>query len=130
MKKDTQLSTAGTEIVGALEGFLDVLRGGGEIAERFTVRTVALDLEPREYTGEDVKKTRATLGLSQALFARFLGVSVKSVRAWERGDRKPSDMACRFMDEIAFSPEHWKARIRELIVQKTPQGEAKGRQTC
>ncbi len=130
MKKEAQLSAAGAEIVGALEGFLDALRGGGDIAERFTVRTVELNLSPRVYTGDDVKKTRATLGLSQALFARFLGVSVKTVRAWESGDRKLSGMACRFLDEIALSPDHWKERIRELIVSKAQKGEAKDRQTC
>ncbi len=118
MKKETHLSEAGAEIVGALEAFLDVLQGGGEIAERFTVRTVQLDLNPRDYKAEDVKKTRAILGLSQALFARFLGVSVHAVRAWERGDRELSPMARRFLDEIATSPEHWKARLRESIVAK------------
>jgi putative transcriptional regulator len=130
MKKDPRLSAAGAEIVGALNGFLDAIREGGEIAERFTVRTVELNLEPRTYAAEDVKKIRASLGLSQALFARFLGVGVKTVRSWERGDRKLSGMACRFLDEIAFSPEHWKARLRESIVAKGPERPAKGRQTC
>jgi putative transcriptional regulator len=128
MKKDAQLSAAGAEIVGALNGFLDAIREGGEIAERFTVRTVELNLEPRVYSGEDVKATRATLGLSQVLFARFLGVSVNAVRAWERNDRKLSRMASRFLDEIALSPDHWKARIRESIVTKPPGRQTKGRQ--
>jgi putative transcriptional regulator len=130
MKKDAQLSPAGAEIVGALNGFLDAIREGGEIAERFTVRTVELNLEPRVYTGDDVKATRATLGLSQALFARFLGVSVNAVRAWERNDRKLSRMAARFLDEIALTPDHWKTRIRESIVTKGPGRQAKGKQTC
>jgi putative transcriptional regulator len=130
MKKDTQLSAAGAEIVGALNGFLDAIREGGEIAERFTVRTVELNLEPRVYTGEDVKATRATLGLSQVLFARFLGVSVNAVRAWERDGRKIPKIAARFLDEIAFSPDHWKARIRESIVTKGTPRDAKDRQPC
>jgi len=130
MKKDARPSAAGAEIVEALGGFLDAIRQGGDIAERFTVRTVELNLEPRVYTGEDVKKVRASLDLSQALFARFLGVSVKTVRAWESGHGKLSGMACRFLDEITFSPEHWKARLRDSIVEKGAERPAKGRQTC
>lgn len=128
MKQDEKLSAAGTEIVEALEGFLDALQGGGDIAERFTVRTVALDLKPRVYTGEEVKKTRAMLGLSQVLFAQFLGISAKTVRAWESDGCKLSGMACRFLDEIEQSPEHWKARLRESIVTKKPKDDANDRQ--
>ena len=131
MKKDTPLSVAGAEIVGALNGLLEALQDGGDLAKRFTVRTYELRLEPRNYTGVDVKKTREMLGLSQPLFARFLGASVNAVRAWERGDRELPGMACRFLDEFIHSPDHWKDRIRELIVEKkkTSKG-TKGRQSC
>jgi putative transcriptional regulator len=118
MKKDTQLSEAGAEIVGALNGLLAALQDGSDLAKRFTVRTYDLKLEPRAYTGDDVKKAREMLGLSQALFARFLGASVKSVRAWEGGSRDIPGMARRFLDEFLHSPDHWKGRIRELIVEK------------
>ena len=53
--------------------------------------------------------------MSQAIFAQFLGVSVKTVSAWERGDKKPSDLACRFMDEIKESPDYWKRRLKTLV---------------
>ena len=43
MKKDARLSAAGAEIVAALNGFLDTLQEGGDIAKRFTVRTVELN---------------------------------------------------------------------------------------
>ena len=119
MKKNTQLSKAGAEIVEALTGFLDAVQGGGAIADRFTVRTVDLDLKPRAYTGDDVKRMRELLDISQALFARFLGVSVKTVRAWEQGVRPLSGMASRFLDEIATSPDHWKNRIHSLMTPKS-----------
>lgn len=131
MKKDTQLSAAGAEIVVALNGFLTALREGGDLTKRFTVRTYDLRLEPRVYTGADVKKTRMMLGLSQALFARFLGASVGAVRAWERGDNELPGMASRFLDEINHSPEHWKKRISEMIVEKGKRSKnATGRQAC
>ena len=89
------------------------------VTKRFTVRTVELDLKPRVYSGEDVKAVRDRLGLSQPLFAHFLGVTVNAVRAWENGNKTPSRMACRFLDEIARVPEYWQARISEILVVRT-----------
>jgi len=63
-----------------------------------------------------VRRTRGLLRASQAVFARFLGVSVKTVRAWEQGFNVPSDMACRFMDEIRRDPSYWLRRLRSAIV--------------
>jgi len=104
MKKSTPVfSAAGAEIIGALTELRDTLRAKIPLDQKFTVRTVELDLRPREYSAEDVKRTRQILNVSQAIFARFLGVDVKTVRSWEQGLKQPSPIACRFMDEIAFS---------------------------
>ena len=72
--KKKGLTRAGAEIVRALDEFRETLAKGGAdaVTKRYTVRTVQLDLDPKSYTGEDVKKVREVLGLSQPLFARFL----------------------------------------------------------
>jgi putative transcriptional regulator len=114
-----RLTPAGAEIVEALTEFYETLKQGPEaVAKRFTVRTVELDLTPRTYTADEVKNVRGLLGLSQPLFARFLGVSVQAVRAWENGGKTPSDMARRFLDEIALKPEYWRERVSQMIVTK------------
>jgi putative transcriptional regulator len=119
MTKDERLTPVGAEIVEALTEFYGTLKQGPDaVAKRFTVRTVELDLKPCAYTDREVKKARDLLGLSQPLFARFLGVSVKAVRAWENGGKRPSDMACRFLDEIALNPDYWRERIRQLMIAK------------
>ncbi len=105
------------EILEALADFTDALKKG-EVRERFTCRRIELSLEPTPYSPELVKKTRRVLGVSQALFARFLGVSPKTVRAWEQGVNMPHPMACRFMDEIRLVPSHWTERLRQLAVVK------------
>ncbi len=105
------------EILEALADFTDALEKG-EVLTRFTCRQIKLELEPTQYSPELVKKTRKGLGVSQALFARFLGVSPKTVRAWEQGVNTPHPMACRFMDEIRQAPGHWLERLRELAVTK------------
>jgi putative transcriptional regulator len=58
------------------------------------------------------------LNVSQPIFARFLGVDVKTVRSWEQGLKRPSPIACRFMDELAFSPDHPHDRLRQMITSK------------
>jgi putative transcriptional regulator len=100
-----------------LKGFTEALERNENITERFTCRRVQLTLKPQLYSPEKVKKTRRILGASQAIFAILLGVSVKTVRAWEQGSI-PSDMACRFMDEIRHNPKYWIDRLREVAVEK------------
>jgi putative transcriptional regulator len=108
----------GERIVRGLEEFVTVLEKGEPIHEHFTCRQVRLDLTPTPYNGERVRETRGLLGASQAIFARFLGVSVKTIRAWEQGVNTPNGMACRFMDEIHRDPKHWIARLRGAAVLK------------
>ena len=100
------------QIVSRLTNFTNALESGATVSEKFTVRTIRLNLEPTAYDTESVRKTRELLHLSQPLFAKFLGVSVQTVRAWEQGDNVPSDMACRFLDEINRDPAYWQRRLR------------------
>jgi putative transcriptional regulator len=102
-----------------LQEFADALtRDPRSVAKEFTCHTMTLDLEPASYTPEMVRATRLKLGASQTIFARFLGVSVKTVHAWEQGTNQPNDSACRFMDEIQAFPEHFKARLTKLATKK------------
>jgi putative transcriptional regulator len=121
MRRKGSLSPKGAKIVDALSRFRDALKNGVPIAANYTVRTVELVLRPRVLTPDDVKQVRSLLGLSQTLFAHFLGVDVKTVRSWEQGLREPSPMACRFMDEISESPDFWRERLRRAIVAKNQQ---------
>lgn len=110
---DKELS-AEEKIIQGLESFADALESGEDITERFTCRKVVLDLAPISYSPAMVKEARSKLGVSQALFAQFIGASLSSVRAWEQGDREPSQVACRFMDEIVNDPETFRKRFLQL----------------
>ena len=118
MSGKSREKSAGERIIRGLTEFRDALRAGEKISERFTVRTVELKLEPRVFSDEDVQAVRTMLGLSQAIFARFLGVSVNTVRSWEQGVKPPSPMACRFLDEISRAPDYWKRRLAEVLVER------------
>lgn len=106
------------QIIEGLEAFADSLEKGEEVSKRFTCHKVILDLRPTPYRPELVKATRKILGVSQALFARFLGVSTGTVRSWEQGAKQPNPIACRFMDEIRHDETRFQARLRELVVPK------------
>jgi putative transcriptional regulator len=53
----------------------------------------------------DVAKTRKKTGLSQAHFARLLGVSVRTLQDWEQGRRAPSGAARTLIAIAAKNPE-------------------------
>lgn len=115
-KRDASIGSA---IVGRLQGFVEAVEAGADPSQRFTARTIRLNLEPQHYTPEQVKETRTLLGASQAIFAQFLGMSTSAIQDWEQGAKPPQGSACRLMDEIRRHPEYWRERLRELA---TPVG--------
>ena len=113
------MSRIGKELIGGLRELSDSLKRAERISDKFTCHTVVLDFQPTEYDAASVKKVRKMLGASQAIFARFLGVTVKTVQSWEQGQSLPSEMARRFLDEIRAEPQHWLKRLRRMAVAKT-----------
>ena len=119
MSTNRKGKSIGSKIVGRLKGFVDAVENGDDVCERFTCRTIRLNLEPKTYSPELVRKTREMLGASQAIFALFLGVSASAVQDWEQGAKPPKGSACRLMDEIRQNPNYWIRRLQEL---STPVG--------
>lgn len=115
-RRSRAANSVASRIVSRLTEFTEALESGENVAEKFTCHKIALKLEPGRYAPQKVKQTRKLLKLSQPLFAKFLGVAVQTVRAWEQGDNVPSDMACRFLDEINANPAYWRERLRSAAV--------------
>lgn len=53
----------------------------------------------------DVKAIRGKVGMSQSEFASALGISVSTLRHWERGDRRPQGPALVLLNVVAREPE-------------------------
>ena len=51
-------------------------------------------------TGAEIKEMRTRIGISQALLAYTMGMSVESVSKWERDEIKPSGAALRLLNVI------------------------------
>ena len=51
----------------------------------------------KEYSAKEVRSIRQSTGMSQKLFAGYMGVSIKTVEAWESGRNHPDGAACRLL---------------------------------
>jgi len=54
-----------------------------------------------DVTGEEVRRLRSRLGLSQAQFGELVGVARNSVARWERGEMAIRESAARLMRLLA-----------------------------
>ena len=57
------------------------------------------------YNGVEIKEIRTSQNMTQRLFAEALGVSVKTVEAWETGTNKPSGTANRMLELLSQDSE-------------------------
>ena len=58
-----------------------------------------------EFAPLDIKAVRAKVGMTQAEFAMTFGISLGTLRHWERGDRKPQGPALVLLNVVAKEPE-------------------------
>ena len=66
------------------------------------VRVDKITIAPlHNYKGVEIKNIRTQQKMTQRLFAEALGVSVKTIEAWESGTNKPSGTANRMLELLA-----------------------------
>jgi putative transcriptional regulator len=58
-----------------------------------------------EFSPIDVKNVRAKMGMSQNEFASAFGISVSTLRHWERGDRVPQGPALVLLNVVEKEPQ-------------------------
>ncbi|NCC13126.1 MAG: helix-turn-helix domain-containing protein [Spirochaetia bacterium] len=73
---------------------------------KIDARRTKIAVKPVEsFSSEDIKQIRKQVGLSQVLFASSLGVSKKTVEAWERGRNTPEGPSRRLLQLIRDNPK-------------------------
>lgn len=73
---------------------------------KIDARKTKIAVKPVEsFSCEDIKQIRKRVGLSQVIFASSLGVSKKTVEAWERGINSPEGPSRRLLQLIRDNPE-------------------------
>ena len=103
------------EILAGMREIERMLDEGKTPEQMFTVKTIEIP-DPNAYGAKQIRALRETLGVSQAIFAHLLGVSVILVKSWESGAREPSLMARRLLDTIKSDPSRWLATVRKMAV--------------
>ena len=89
--------------------FDDIKTGLGQAIEyekgHLKAKTTTLTVAPVAcFKPEEIRSIRKETGLTQVLFAKYMGVSVKTVEAWESGRNHPEGAACRLLSMTQNDP--------------------------
>ena len=77
------------------------------------LRMEIVEIEPIPvYAPKSIKALRERLRLPQGLFGSVVGVSGKTIEAWEMGTRKPSGTARRVLAELDTNPNYLNKILR------------------
>ena len=75
-------------------------KGGGKAR----VRKLVI-MPVKKYTNEEIRSIRNKSGMTQSVFANYMGVSKKTVEAWETGRTHPTGPAYRLLDILEQGKE-------------------------
>ena len=71
------------------------------------LRMEIVEIDPiPSYAPKAIKALRERLLLPQGMFGKVVGVSGKTVEAWESGSRRPGGSAMRLLAELDTNPEY------------------------
>lgn len=89
---------------------LDSMREGAAIlrGERAPSRQFRVEC------GKDAKIVRESCNATQTAFAKFMGVSVGTLRNWEQGRRHPTGAARVLLSIALHQPEMFRATMRDV----------------
>lgn len=91
--------------------FFESLRSGLNAAidhakgDRKDLRTTTLPLPPKQLSAKEIASLRARLNVSQAVFARYLNISTKTVQSWEQGIGKPNGASLKLLSLARKDPK-------------------------
>lgn len=86
-------------IMRGLNEVLEYAEGEGEL------RTNKLSIVPLcEYQPVEIKNIRLGTKMTQVKFADFMGVSLKTIEAWEAGRNRPNGPARRILSMVQQDP--------------------------
>ena len=72
---------------------------------KINARKTKLTIKPvTTFNNNEIKRIRQKTGLSQVVFAGSLGVSPKTVEAWENGRNKPEGASRRLLEVVRDDP--------------------------
>jgi putative transcriptional regulator len=103
-------------LIASARQALAIKRGELAPSQSYDLPLTARDASAEEaptFTKDEIATIRESIGLSQALFAKALNVSVGTVRSWEQGVRYPDGAASRLLQVAARNPGALTIYVRE-----------------
>ncbi len=95
------MSSVYESIMAGLTEAVEEKHSGKTILQRRTV-----SIEPvKRYNAAEIKSIRKKTGFSQKMFAGYIGVSPKTVEAWEAGINQPAGAASRILRMMEIDTE-------------------------
>ena len=105
--KNIYQTRKGDNVMNVFDSIMTGLQEALDYEEgKVSARTTKISVEPLpELTAADIKSVRCAAGLTQQIFAAALGVSAKTVEAWEAGTNKPIGPARRMISIMRADPD-------------------------
>jgi putative transcriptional regulator len=97
--KNSSKTAFGSEIISALEESVEYLKGKKKLKTSEFIIPELPDLKAK-----DIKRIRTDLHLTQDALALILGVSKKTIEAWENGRNSPQGPATRVLSMLEKDP--------------------------
>ncbi len=94
------MSSLFEDLKQGLEEAIAYEKGAGEA----NVETYMI-LPVKEYSSKEIRAIRKKAGMTQSVFASYMGVSIKTVEAWEGGRTHPTGPVFRLLEILATSDE-------------------------
>ncbi len=99
MKKNSSTNEFFTELKQSLREGVEHAHG-----KRNDLRTTTLLRPLNQMSKNQIVQLRKELNVSQAVFANYLNISVKTVQSWEQGIGKPSGAALKLLTIARKNP--------------------------
>lgn len=90
------MSSLFDDLKQGLEEAIDYEKGNGKAR----VKTYMI-MPIKEYSNKEIREIRMKAGMTQTVFASYMGVSKKTVEAWECGRTHPTGPVFRLLDILA-----------------------------
>ncbi len=87
-----------------MSGLAEAIEDAQSTNKKLKRNTVTI-VPVKEYSAKEVKSIRKSTGMSQKLFASYMGVSDKTVEAWEAGKNHPSGAASRILNMMEMNSD-------------------------
>ena len=104
------MNTLFDDLRDGLNEAIEYERGTGK------ARTSSFAIAPvKKYSNVEIKRIRNNAGMTQAVFASYLGVSQKTVEAWELGRTHPTGPAYRLIGILEDGAEDGLSFISKVL---------------